>query len=315
MPERSRVPFSGDRLQREILVAPLKREPVRSDGFSKYGKTSASSFNNIFTRSAGYNIKNVIAGLEKRRAELIALALEAMAKAQEARDRCVRAENRLQQETNQRLVAEQRIKEFEEDRMRQMRAGKIEGGKTIKAELEQEEVEARLKEAECRIKTAENDARSLTLALARADQKRAEAEATARAAKEKAHKIESLYLGAEAATPEARERNLVFGLLVYENKKHKMRGMEGARRNESEKRREQKSGRKNFAQKHHARLSSMPGQSAFAEGAFRSASSPISVDYEHTASVIEEKELGINSKFIFGSVLITLALVGVFWLI
>jgi len=231
------------------LVAPLRKEPIRTDASPKYGKASATSVTNRFNRSAGYNLQNVITGLEKRRAEIVALALEAVARAQEAMERCDRAENRLEQETNQRMVAEQRLRKLEEDHWRQIQAVKTEGAKTLKAMLAHGEAEARLKDAEGRIKAAENDAKSLSLALARADHKRAEAEATARAAKEKAHKIESLVLGPEAVAKDATKRDLLFGFLIFENKRHEMSGTEQALRKVEKRSSQPKADHKNFRQK------------------------------------------------------------------
>jgi hypothetical protein len=259
MLERTRVPYGGERFQRDILVVPLKKEPIRSAALPKYGKASAAS-TNLFHRSSGYNPKTVIAGLEKRRAELFALALEAVARAKEARERCVRAENKLEQETNQRLVAEQRLRDIEQVRLRQLQA---------------------------MIKVAENDARSLTLALARADQKRAEAEASARAAKEKAHQIESFYLGGEAAGRHTRERDLKFGLLIFENKRHEMSGMECG----------------------------LPDHAPIAEDEFTSFNLMKPVDDEHTDRVTKQKELRIKPKFIVYSTVIMSLLVGVCWLL
>ena len=63
-----------------------------------------------------------------------------------------------------------------------------------------------------------------------AEQKRAEAEAIARAAMEKVHKIESLFMGADAGAYEDPERRLVFGLLVFSNEKDKKRARRAAKR-------------------------------------------------------------------------------------
>jgi hypothetical protein len=145
MLERIQVPFGAGRLQRDILVAPLKKESIQSEVLSKYGKTAGipvtgllkppARYTPVRYTPAGYKIKNVIAELEKRRAALSARAQRAAAQARAA------------------------------------------------------------------------------------DQKRAEAEAVARAAMEKAHKFESLLLGAEADTREDAERQLVFGFLVFSNGK------------------------------------------------------------------------------------------------
>jgi hypothetical protein len=63
-----------------------------------------------------------------------------------------------------------------------------------------------------------------------ADQKRAEAEAIARAALEKVHKVEKLFMGADADAYEEAERRLVFGLLVFANDKEKKRARKAAKK-------------------------------------------------------------------------------------
>jgi hypothetical protein len=115
------------------------------------------------------------------------------------------------------LGAEQRLRDFEEDRPRQPQAAEIERMKTTEAALAHKVAEARLKHAEGRIKEAEKDVTTLTLALTKAYQKKAEAEAAVRVAEEKANKIEALVFGAETDDHEDVERNLVFGLLVFSN--------------------------------------------------------------------------------------------------
>jgi hypothetical protein len=236
-----------------------------------------------------------------------------VARAQEARERCDQAENRLEKETNQRLMAERRLRELEKDRLRQLQAVKVEGAKTLKVMLAHGEMKAKLKKAEGRIKEVENDARSLTLALARADQKRAEAEATARAAEEKAQKIEALFLGEEVAAHEAAERNLVFGFLVYENRRHELLGMERAYRSAEKRRRQQADDLKNFRLKQNAKLSSMSEQSPLAESEFTSFDSPIPLDDHHRRRATGQAELKVNPKFIVYGLAITLILVVVGW--
>ena len=56
-----------------------------------------------------------------------------------------------------------------------------------------------------------------------ADKKRAEAEAIARAALEKVHKVERLFMGADAGAVDDPERRLVFGMLIFANEKDKKR--------------------------------------------------------------------------------------------
>jgi hypothetical protein len=157
----------------------------------KPGKATDSSAPDLLNTSAGYNIKGSIAEPEKRRVELFALARAAEARAQAAEEKREQAEHRLKQETNQRLVAEKRLRELEEHRLRQLQA----------------------------VKAAENYAKSLALALGEANRKKAKAEAIARAAEEKAHRIKAFFPGADAAAHEATERDLLFGFLIFANRK------------------------------------------------------------------------------------------------
>ncbi len=190
----------------------------RSDALPESGKAADSSVTDLLNTSAGYNIKSVIAELEKERAELFALACAAEARVQEAEGKCERAENRLEQETNQLLVAEQQLREFEKNSLRQLQAVEIVRAKTLRTVQAHGEMEARLKETEGRIKEAENDVKSLTLALTEAHQRRAKAEAAARAAEEREQTIEAHFLGADAAAHGATKRRMVFGLLIFENR-------------------------------------------------------------------------------------------------
>ena len=152
MLERTYIPLGSGRLQREILVVPPNKEPVQTGALpQRYeqevdSQISVSGLLNPINPSAGQKIKRVIAELEKRRAELFTMALEATARAQEA------------------------------------------------------------------------------------EQKRAEAEAIARAAMAKVHKIETLFMGADAGAYEDPERRLVFGLLVFSNEKDKKRARKASKR-------------------------------------------------------------------------------------
>ena len=150
MLERTYIPQGSGRLQREILVVPPKKEQVQSSPLPQQYEQEAtppiSGLLSPLTPSAGQKIKRVIAELEKRRAELFTMALEATARAQEA------------------------------------------------------------------------------------EQKRAEAEAIARAAMEKVHKIEKIFAGASAEAVDDPERRLVFGLLVFSNGKEKKASRKAAKR-------------------------------------------------------------------------------------
>jgi hypothetical protein len=152
MLERTYIPLGSGRLQREIMVVPPKKEPVQTGTLpERYeqevdSQISVSGLLNPINPSAGQKIKRVIAELEKRRAELFTMALEATARAQEA------------------------------------------------------------------------------------EQKRAEAEAIARVAMEKVHKIEKLFAGASTEAVDDPERRLVFGLLVFSNDKEKKSARKAAKR-------------------------------------------------------------------------------------
>jgi len=261
MLEQTSLPFGAVRFQREILVAPLKKESFRSDALPRYGITTDTSVNNLFKRPAGFNHRPAIAQLEKRRSELFALALEAVARAQEAQERCEWAENKLVRVTNQRLVAEHQLREL----------------------------------------------------LVEADQKRAEAEAIARAAEEKAHKMEAFFLGSEEVASEATKRHLVFGLLMYANNGSEAAAHEAAQKHKAVQvrqtaRREAKETR--AAIEHEMRGIKWALRNA--EGRKRQLLKPVVVD--HTNRVIGQKELGIKLKYIVCGMILALLLVGVFWM-
>jgi len=186
----------------------LKASNHGGDGSPSYDEAMDSSLTGLPNTPAGHKLKSVTAELEKRRAELIALARQAEIRAREAEEKCEQIESKLEQEANQRLQAEQRLRDLEEERLRQLQAAEIESVKTLKTALEQErqEMGASLNEAEARIEEAESKAVSLTFALAEAERKRAEAEALAQVARDDAREIESLFAGAEARLKEVESR-------------------------------------------------------------------------------------------------------------
>jgi hypothetical protein len=190
-----------------------------------------------------YNLKNPSEELETRRAELAAIARAAEARAREAEEKCEQAESILERELKERLLAEQRLKDLEEGRLRHLTAPLIEAPARVAAvpphgetgpEARLKEVEGRSKEAEIEIETLklalkeseqkrakaesltqaagekarqfESEAGAARIALAEANRKVAEAEAAARTAEEKVHRIESLMVEAEAAGRQAIER-------------------------------------------------------------------------------------------------------------
>jgi trichohyalin len=182
----------------------LKASNHGGDASPNYDEAMDSSLTGLPNTSAGHKLKSVTAELEKRRAELIALARQAEIRAREAEEKCEQIESKLEQEANQRLQAEQRLRDLEEERLRQLQAAEIESVKTLKTALEQErqEMGARLNEAEAQIEEAESKAATLTFALAEAERKRTEAEALAQVARDDAREIESLFAGAEARLKE-----------------------------------------------------------------------------------------------------------------
>jgi hypothetical protein len=97
MLERTYIPHGSGRLQREILVVPPKKESVQNGAASQqYDQEvinpQVGSVAGMLNPSAGQKIKRVIAELEKRRAELFTIALEATARAKEADQKRAEAE-------------------------------------------------------------------------------------------------------------------------------------------------------------------------------------------------------------------------------
>src|SRR2546428_13279991 len=97
MLERTYIPLGSGRLQRDILVVPPKKEPVQSGAlpqrYEQEAPAPVSGLLNPPNPPAGQKIKRVIAELEKRRAELFTMALEATARAQEAEQKRAEAED------------------------------------------------------------------------------------------------------------------------------------------------------------------------------------------------------------------------------
>jgi hypothetical protein len=158
------------------------------------------------SKPIAYNLNNVnvTAEVERRRAELAALARAAEARAKEAEQKCKQAEGVLERELRERMLAEQRLRELEENRLRQLRATPIEGPQTRTAAWAQAGTEARLKEADARANEAE--IQNLMAALMEAEQKRAKAEALAQAAGDKAREFESQVEAARISLAEANRK-------------------------------------------------------------------------------------------------------------
>src|SRR5262245_3772680 len=132
--------------------------------------------------------------VERRRAELAALARAAEARAKQAEEQCEQAEGRLEQGLKERLLAEQRLRELEEDRLRKLQTAiPIEPPQPRTASWAQPGTDARIKEAETRAKEsaawakgAETEILSLRAKLAEAEQRMAKTEAFAHSASDKA---------------------------------------------------------------------------------------------------------------------------------
>lgn len=158
--------------------------------------------------------------LERRRAAIIAIAREAEIHSREAADKFRQAEARLKEETELRLLAEQRVaqieaqlRQIEEEARQWLETAQAEETRRIEAEKAKAELEARLKqemqarelaeqarvEVEEKIKTAER-------ALDSARKAWKEAEAKAQTAEETARAAEALIYEADAIARKAEEK-------------------------------------------------------------------------------------------------------------
>ncbi|HEU0176486.1 MAG TPA: hypothetical protein VFV58_19645 [Blastocatellia bacterium] len=158
------------------------------------------------SKPLAYNLKNVPTEVDKRRAELATLARAAEARAKEAEQKCEQAEGRLEQELKERMLAERRLKELEENRLRQQHAILIEGPQARTATWAQGGNGTWLKEADTRAKEAEAEIQTLMVALMEAEQKRAKAESLAQAAGDKARELELEAETAKVALAEANQK-------------------------------------------------------------------------------------------------------------
>jgi len=158
------------------------------------------------SKPLAYNLKNAPTEVEKRRAEIAALARAAEARAKEAEQKCEQAEGRLELELKERLMAEQRLKELEENRQRQQQVILIERPQARTAAWAQGGNGAWVKEADARAKEAEAEIQTLMVALMEAEQKRVKAESLAQAAGDKARELESEAKTAKVAMAEANQK-------------------------------------------------------------------------------------------------------------
>jgi hypothetical protein len=184
----------------------LSFEHSRRNSGASINKERPETSNSRPGKPIAYNLNGATAELERRRAELTALARAAEARAKEAEEKCVQAESVLEQELSQRLQAEQRLRELEEGRLRQLQAMEIEGAQIRTGALASEEMVAWPKEAEGWARGSGSEIETLTLALMEAEQRRAKAETFAQAADNKAHEFESLYVETSARVKDLESR-------------------------------------------------------------------------------------------------------------
>jgi hypothetical protein len=165
------------------------------------------------SKPVAYNLKNPPADVEKRRAELAAMIRAAEARAKEVEEKCEQAEGRLERELKERLLAEQRLKGLEENRLRQRQVTPIEEPQPRMAAwaqsgtgVGQNEIATRVKEFEARLKEAEAEIQTLMVALMEAEQKRAKSESLAQAIGAKAREFEFEAETAKGALAEANRK-------------------------------------------------------------------------------------------------------------
>ncbi|HEV2664222.1 MAG TPA: hypothetical protein VG324_04890 [Blastocatellia bacterium] len=153
------------------------------------------------------NLNNATAEVERRRAELAAMARAAEARAKQAEEKCEQAEGRLEQELKDRMLAEQRLKELEENRLRQRQvSAPVVGPQSRTSAWAQGGMGVRLKDSEPRAGVSETEIQTLMVALMEADQKRAKAEALAQAADDKTREFEAKAEAGRIALVEANRK-------------------------------------------------------------------------------------------------------------
>src|SRR5215471_2416239 len=159
------------------------------------------------SKPIAYNLNNVPAEVERRREELAAFARAAEARAKQAEEKCEQAEGRLEQELKERLMAEQRLKELEENRLRQQQqAILIEAPQARTATWTQGGNGAWQKETDARAKETEAEIQALMVALMEAEQKRAKAESFAQSVSDKARELELEAETAKVALAQANQK-------------------------------------------------------------------------------------------------------------
>lgn len=227
---KTRVEAVLSRIRSEVSASEVDLTEVsdlRGDDTLKGGEAKGSYPTEQSGTATASHIKSLTTELERRRAELFSLARGAESKAREAEDKCKEAEVRLEQEMSQRRLAEQRLRELEDEYLQRLSAAEEEELRRLDAESAREKAEARMKEAENRVREAEDRLReeaeahiqferalneaearveAASLAVAETERRRAEADSRARAAEENAREIEGLIDEAEAIAQAAKDR-------------------------------------------------------------------------------------------------------------
>jgi hypothetical protein len=211
----------------EGMLSRIKSEVAMNEMDTANVETTTSIPDEPVGSTAGYSLKSVKAELERRRSELYAAASSAEAKAREAEERFQQVERKLAEETEKRLVMEQRFRDLEDEYLQRLSATEAEEFKLLESQVAREEAETRLKEAESRLKEAEartieeseklaqrenalieaeEKAKAASSALEEAQRKSSEAENRARAAVRNVREIEALFDEVEAVAQAAQNR-------------------------------------------------------------------------------------------------------------
>jgi hypothetical protein len=130
----------------EVTDRDIAVPPVEENDLSMIESDSSSAM------SEGLRIKALAdEELEKRKAEIVAAARAAEAKAREADEKYRKAGNRLEKEVALRVSTEERLREIEESYRRQLSETEAEGMKRLEAEEALEQSEVRIKQIEARL--------------------------------------------------------------------------------------------------------------------------------------------------------------------
>ncbi len=161
------------------------------------------------TREGG-QVESASGESERLRAEIIAKAREAETRAREAEEKFRQAEIKLKQESALRQLAEQRVREIEEEYSRRLTEAQAGDLSRLEAEMARAEAEARVKQeadaralVEKKLAQAKAEALSTAYALEDAERKIAMADSRVRTAEERAMRADEALREAESLIREA----------------------------------------------------------------------------------------------------------------